>query len=79
MFESAIVSCAATGTVRTPTLHLPMSSNEPATTRLATIHPDTTAAGASIIHLPAGNPETARAGIQAETVSQFLHIIQCAR
>ena len=74
MSESAIVICAAPGTVHTATLHLPMSSKEPATTRI-----DTTAAGASIIHLPAGNPETGLAGIQAETVSQFLHIIQCAR
>lgn len=74
MSESAIVICAAPGTVHTATLHLPMSLNE-----LATKANDAKAADASIIHLSAGNPETGLAGIQAETVSQFLHIIQCAR
>ena len=74
MFESVNVICAAPGTVCTPTPHLPMTSKEVATTRI-----DATTAGASVIHLPAGNPETGLAGILAETVSQLLHIIQCAR
>ena len=79
MFESVIVICAVPGTAHTPTPHLPMTSNELATTRLATTHPDATTAGAPIFHLPARNPETGPAGIQPETVSQFLHIIKCAQ
>ena len=79
MSESVIVICAVPGTAHTPTPHLPMTSDELATTRIATTHLDATAAGAPIFHLPARNPETGLAGVQPETVSQFLHIIKCAR
>jgi len=73
MTQPVIITCAATGSIHTPTMspYLPITPAEIATAAI-----DAAEAGASIIHLHARDPETGKPDYQPETFMQFLPVIK---
>ena len=72
MPKSVIITCAPTGGIHTPTMspYLPITPAE-----IATASIEAAEAGASIIHLPARDPETGKPAPRTETFLQFLPVI----
>jgi uncharacterized protein (DUF849 family) len=70
--KSAIITCAVTGSIHTPTMspYLPITAEEIATQAIAAAN-----AGASIIHLHARNPEDGRPSPDPDLFMQFLPAI----
>ena len=75
MPKSVIITCAPTGGIHTPTMtpYLPITPTEIATASIEAV-----AAGASIIHLHARDPETGKPDPRPETFQAFLPIIKQA-
>lgn len=69
MSKPVIITCAPTGGIHTPTMsaHLPITPEEIATASL-----EAAAAGASIIHLHARNPETGKPDPRPELFQDFM-------
>jgi 3,5-dioxohexanoate:acetyl-CoA acetone transferase len=75
MDKSVIITCAPTGGIHTPTMspHLPITPAQ-----IATASIDAAAAGASIIHLHARDPDTGKPDPRSETFQKFLPVIKQA-
>jgi 3,5-dioxohexanoate:acetyl-CoA acetone transferase len=75
MAKSVIITCAPTGGIHTPTMspHLPITPAQ-----IATASIDAAAAGASIIHLHARDPDTGKPDPRSETFRKFLPVIKQA-
>lgn len=69
MNDKVIITCAATGSIHTPTMspHLPITPAEIAEQSIAAAH-----AGAAILHLHARNPETGKPTPDPDVFMQFL-------
>jgi uncharacterized protein (DUF849 family) len=75
MTKPVIVTCAATGSIHTPTMspYLPITPAEIATAAI-----EAAEAGASVIHLHARDPETGKPDPRPETFMRFLPVIKQA-
>ena len=73
--SKAIITCAITGSIHTPSMspHLPVTADE-----IATQAVDAAAAGASILHLHARDPETGRPSGAPDLFKRFLPRIKQA-
>ena len=73
--SKAIITCAITGSIHTPSMspHLPVTPDE-----IATQAVEAAAAGASILHLHARDPETGKPSGSIETYNRFLPRIKQA-
>lgn len=71
--KSVIVTCAVTGSIHTPSMspHLPVTADEIASEALAAA-----AAGASVVHLHARDPETGKPSQDPDLFRKFLPRIQ---
>src|SRR5210317_746099 len=69
MSSKVIITCAATGSIHTPTMspHLPVTPDEIADQAVAAAE-----AGAAILHLHARNPETGQPTANPDVFMQFL-------